>query len=158
MASTALPAKSDYLNGIAADHGNNSKVANNKSAIDASSEELESDSELTTESEDKVDSSLKPPTHKEHATQNTLNFVYKHGTATSPNHTGGTFPLFSGGGGYQKSGLIRSNNGSKRRPSGVPPPVRALKPDDFLYRRTMNSRRHSDMAEEVEEKENEENT
>ena len=152
--------KSDYPNGkVTADNMKISSVADKKLTIEIANEEIVSDSELTTESEDKVDSALKPLTQKEHATQDTLNFVYKHGIAASPNHTGGSFPLFSGAAsGYQNSAIFRSNNGSQRRPSGVPPPARALKPEDYLYKRTMNARRHSDMAEAAEEDENEENT
>jgi len=155
--SERLPA-TDCPNGKAFVGDKNSSVADKKLTIGISNEEVVSDSE-TTENEDKVDFSLKPLTQKEHATQDTLNFVYKHGIAASPNNAGGGFPLFSGGGSsYQNSALIRSNNGSQRRPSGVPPPARALKPEDYLYKRTMNARRHSDMAEAAEEDENEENT
>ena len=138
--------RSNYSNGDALNREVKSKLT-----IDIPNEEVVSDSELTNEKEDVVEHSIKPVTLKEHATQDTLNFVYKNSWGTSPSHAGGSFPLFSGGTGF--SITSGRSNGSQRRPSGIPPPARALKPGDFLYKKTLNTRRHSDMAEAQEEEE-----
>ena len=147
---------SSQPNGDATSYSNKNKISSNgiqtKLDLDISAVDPCFDTELN-ECEDTVDSSLKPVTHKkEHATQDTLNFVYQNSLATSPSHVGGSFPLFSGG--NYTSLTVKNLPGTQRRPSGVPPPVRELKPGDFLYQKTVGMK--SDMFVEEEEEEEEE--
>ncbi|CAK8684579.1 uncharacterized protein LOC143456088 [Clavelina lepadiformis] len=109
------------------------------------------------EEEDKVEMSLKPivTQQKNHATQATLNFVYKNSLASSPAHTGGNFGGLATGG-YGSPAPSRYV-GDKRRPSGVPPPTREFRPGDFIFQKNLNSRNRSgSMAEADEDEENEE--
>jgi len=97
---------------------------------------------------DGFDLSSAPTTHKkEHATQNTLEFVYHHSSSTSPSHNSGNFPV-------SPTGTIPTGIrplATHRRPSGVPPPARELKPGDYLYQRNLNNK--FELSEDPEEEE-----
>ena len=110
-------------------------------------EDLAEDEENNEET-DGFDLSAAPTTHKkEHATQNTLEFVYHHSSSTSPSHNSGNFPV-------SPTGTVPSGIrplATHRRPSGVPPPARELKPGDYLYQRNLNNK--FELSEDLEEEE-----
>lgn len=96
------------------------------------------DTEANNEIEDVVDMNLKPATYKkDHPTQETLNFVYENSLNEAETNNGNGFSLSSSGNGNFTS--LSTNRYVDRRPSGIPPPARALKPGDFLYQKTMNT-------------------
>ena len=101
------------------------------------------------EEEDQFDVLSPPVTHKkEHATQSTLEFVYHHSSSTSPSQVPANFPI--------SPGIVPTNHRSMvthRRPSGVPPPPRELKPGDYLYQRNLNN--NFELSEELEDEEDE---
>lgn len=133
--------------------GDVSKVENNISneQLNASSntrpekveETSNSDEDVSKEEEDDFDVSNLPTKHtKSHATENTLQFIYHNSMSASPSQSAGNIPALPTIGNNK-------NTVNKRRPSGVPPPPRELKPGDFLYQRNLSSK--MEMAEEEEE-------
>ena len=98
---------------------------------------------------DNFDLSTAPTTHKkEHATQDTLEFVYHHSSSTSPSQNVSNFPV-------SPTGVAPPNLRplvTHRRPSGVPPPPRELKPGDYLYQRNLNNKFELSEGPEEEEK------
>ena len=113
---------------------------------DVKRDETISDSETNNEIEDVVDSTLKPAVlMKKHPTQDTLNFVYKNSLDNSESNTGNGFLPSSNGTGSCTG--LSMHKYVDRRPSGVPPPVRALKPGDFLYQKTMSLPNFPDLSQ-----------
>ena len=100
------------------------------------------------EESDDFDLATTPTTHKKaHATQNTLEFVYHHSSSSSPSRNSGNFPVSPTGAVPTTFRPLASN----RRPSGVPPPARELKPGDYLYQRNLNNK--FELSEDPEEEE-----
>ncbi|XP_002128003.3 uncharacterized protein LOC100183828 [Ciona intestinalis] len=128
-----------------------------RSDPDGAASNLESnpDAQEDEEVRDDFDPTKNPMTRKnlsslkKHATQETLEFVYKNSSSSSPNHTGGTFGLIT-------AGTPNTSRWTQRRASGVPPPPRALKDSDFLSKYASGSRRPSNMMEEEEGEEDKE--
>ena len=107
-----------------------------------------SEEDLAKEEEDQFDASSLPTKHtKARATEDTLQFIYNNSMSSSPSQSSGKFSVAPA----SSTGNHR-NAATKRRPSGVPPPARELKPGDYLYQRNLNN--NLDMAE-VDEEENE---
>lgn len=103
--------------------------------------------------EDKFDLGSEPLTRSDmvknynHATKETLDFVYKTSTRISP--PGPTESLTPGvHNNYSSTG---SNRITHRRGSGVPPPPRELKQSDYLFRRAANVNMVEGSEEEEEE-------